>query len=161
MTKNTIIFVGYIIIIFHFFSCSIRNNNSITLDKKSKAALPTSINKFNTAFQKGDVPILEAMITSDYIHTNSNSKAIGKENWLNYLHKRATQIQSGYIQVLSYKMDETKTIFHGNTAIVTGKVTVTTKKDSTITENSYRVTNIWIYESEKWKRAAFHDGKIK
>ncbi|WP_408041602.1 nuclear transport factor 2 family protein [Tenacibaculum amylolyticum] len=161
MKKSAFLFVTYIAIAFYFFSCSSTNNDSISLDEKSKAALLTSINKFNTAFQKGDVTTLANMITSDYIHTNSSSKAIRKENWLNYLHKRAAQIQSGDIQVLSYKMDEIKTIFHGNSAIVTGKVTVITKKDNTLTENSYRVTNIWIYESGNWKRAAFHDGKIK
>ncbi|MDO5981844.1 nuclear transport factor 2 family protein [Flavivirga spongiicola] len=120
-----------------------------------------SIDKFNKAFQEGNVKVLESMITENYLHTNGNSKSIRKKDWINYLSKREKEIQSGNLEVIEYKLSETEIELYGNTAMVTGKVTVSNKKSSDIKNNEYRITNIWVYESGAWKRAGFHDGKIK
>nr|WP_298994462.1 nuclear transport factor 2 family protein [uncultured Allomuricauda sp.] len=124
-------------------------------------ALMTSIEKFNKAFSEGDLNILDSMTTTNYLHTNSSSKVIGKKDWFNYLEKRSKRLQSGEIEVLDYKLDETKVEYHGNSAIVTGKVTVKVKDSLGSKENQYRITNLWVYENGTWKRAGFHDGKIK
>ena len=121
----------------------------------------TSIEKFNIAFAQSDLKVLDSMTTANYLHTNSSSKAIGKKDWFNYLEKRNKQLESGAIEVLDYTLDETKIEYHGNSAIVTGRVTVVTKDSIGSKKNQYRITNLWVYENGTWKRAGFHDGKIK
>ncbi|PRX57678.1 nuclear transport factor 2 family protein [Flagellimonas meridianipacifica] len=124
-------------------------------------ALMTSIETFNKAFSEGDLKVLDSMTTANYLHTNGSSKVIGKKGWFNYLEKRSKRLQSGEIEVLNYKLDETKIEYFGNSAIVTGKVSVKVKDSLGSKENKYRITNLWVYENETWKRAGFHDGKIK
>jgi len=77
------------------------------------------------------------------------------------LKKRAQEIKSGTLEVVASQIDEVEIELYGNTAIVTGKVSVSNKKEGTITHNEYRITNIWQSEAGQWKRAGFHDWKIK
>ena len=131
--------------------------NTTLLEKELMAA----IKRFNTAFKAGDVATLESMITDDYVHTNGTSSPIGKESWLNYLRKRKQDIEDGEFKVLKYTMSEEQAVFHGHTAIVTAKISVVNEKDKILDLQAYRVTNIWVYQDGSWKRAGFHDGKIK
>lgn len=120
-----------------------------------------AIEHFNAAFQQGNNTVLESMVTENYVHTNGNSKAIGKKDWFNYLSKRENEIKSGNLEVIEYKLDEIEIERYGNMAIVTGKIVVTNKIKESLQKNEYRITNIWVNESGNWKRAGFHDGKIK
>lgn len=144
----------------NFYACT----DTKTAGKKSELLeekLLKSIEKFNKAFQNGNVAVLESMITENYLHTNGNSKSIGKKDWLDYLSKRENEIKSGNLEVIDYKLDETEIEFYRNTAIVTGKVVVLNKENGRIQKSEYRITNIWVNENGIWKRAGFHDGKIK
>ena len=136
------------------FSCEPKN-------PVDRDALLTSIETFNTAFSESDLAVLDSMTTSNYLHTNSSSQVIGKTDWFNYLEKRNKRVESGEIEILDYSLDETKIEYHGNSAIVTGRVTVITKDSLETKQNQYRITNLWVYENGTWKRAGFHDGKIK
>ncbi len=124
-------------------------------------ALLSAIETFNTAFSEGDLAILDSMTTSNYMHTNSSSRVIGKTDWFSYLEKRSKRLESGEIEVLDYTLDETKIEYHGSSAIVAGRVTVITKDSLGTKQNQYRITNLWVYENSIWKRAGFHDGKIE
>ncbi len=128
-----------------------------TTNQKELAA---SINKFNKAFALGDLEVLDALTTKNYLHTNSSSQVIVKSDWFNYLKKRNERLRSGEFVVLDYVLDQTKIEYHGSSAIVTGRVTVVTKDSIETTKNQYRITNLWVYEDNRWKRAGFHDGKI-
>lgn len=141
-----------------FFSCFLLSQ--CAPEAGSEKELVATIEKFNTAFQEGDVELLSTMITDDYSHTNGTSKMIGKDVWLNYLKKRAKDIEAGKIKVLNYAMDDLDIQMLENTAIVTAKIRVKTQQQDTVVENAYRVTNIWTFENGTWKRAGFHDGKI-
>ncbi len=127
----------------------------------SEKELRSAIEKFNTAFQEGNVELLSSMITDDYSHTNGTSKMIGRDVWLNYLKKRAKDIEAGKIKVLAYTMDELDIQLLQNSAIVTARIQVETQQQDTVVQNAYRVTNIWTFQDGKWKRAGFHDGKIQ
>ncbi|MEM8846783.1 MAG: nuclear transport factor 2 family protein [Bacteroidota bacterium] len=135
-------------------SCQPKNEVDPTL-------LQTSIDAFNTAFSQGDLNTLDSLTIANYLHTNSSSKVIGKTDWFNYLEKRNKRLESGEIEVLEYKLDETKIEYHGNSAIVTGRVTVVIKDSLGPKQNQYRITNLWVFENGTWKRAGFHDGKIQ
>ena len=149
-----------IILAFNFSFCTEKE----TANKQSeitKEKLLNTIKKFNRAFQEGNNAVLESMVTENYLHTNGNSKSIGKKDWFNYLSKRENEIKSENLEVIEYKLDEMEMEFYGNMAIVTGKIVVSNKRKGEIQENEYRITNIWVNESGNWKRAGFHDGKIK
>lgn len=136
--------------------CQCKNQHS-----PNSEALLAAIDKFNVAFAKGDLTTLDSLTTENYLHTNSSSQVIGKTNWFNYLKKRSEGLKSGDLIVLNYVLDQTKIEFHGSTAIVTGRVTVVTKDSIGSKENQYRITNLWVYKDDHWKRAGFHDGKIE
>lgn len=123
--------------------------------------LIASIEKFNTAFAQGNLMTLDSLTTKNYLHTNSSSQVIGKTDWFNYLEKRKERLKSGDLTVLDYALDQTKIEYHGSSAIVTGRVTVVTKDSMGTKENHYRITNLWVFEEGRWKRAGFHDGKIE
>ncbi len=120
-----------------------------------------ALETFNQAFANADVETLDQMITSNYIHTNSNSKSFGREPWLNYLKGRQSKIADGTLTVQEYRLDDREIAFHGNTAIVTGKIVMSGVEDSNTFSREIRVTNIWVNEKGQWKRAGFHDTRIQ
>ncbi|WP_181899418.1 nuclear transport factor 2 family protein [Flagellimonas nanhaiensis] len=152
--------VLYFVLSLIVLSCGDKTGNVASNESKKEALLNT-IKKFNTAFKEGDIDVLESMITENYLHTNGNSKVIQKKDWFNYLTQRSQDIASGKIQVTDYTMDETAIEFHGSTAIVTGRISVSTLTDGQTQTSQYRITNIWVLEDGNWKRAGFHDGKIQ
>ncbi len=139
-------------------------NNEVTQkfnSQEEKETLIKRIEEFNAAFIDGNVDKLESMITDNYLHTNSSSKVIRKDDWLAYLVKRKNEIESGKLIVKDYKMDETEIEIYDNMAIVTGKISFSTSKLDEQKEHEIRITNIWIKDKDIWKRAGFHDTRIK
>lgn len=144
------------IFLFTCMSCVISNSKNPT-----KESLLEAITKFNDAFSKGHAETLVTMISNDYRHTNANTKAIDARSWVNYLHKRSKDLQSKNLVVHSYDMDQIEVVLYGTSAVVTGRVKTSSTYKGNKNENEFRVTHFWVYENERWKRAAFHDGKIK
>ena len=143
-----------------FWNCT-RPDKQDILSAEEKASLKTAIMKFNKAFEEGDVNTLSSMITADYQHTNGTSQAIDKASWLAYLEKRQAAIQSGKLVVKKYEMESPNIIYYGTTAVLTTKVLTVVEEQGETKTNEYRVTNFWVYQSNEWKRAGFHDGKIR
>jgi len=144
------------------FTASCQQNNKVR-DAQDPTAdqLRETLKAFNNAFATSDLATLDSLTTQNYLHTNSSSQVIGKSAWFNYLKKRDGNVKSGTVEVLEYVLEDPKIEMHHKMAIVTGKVKVVTKDSLGLHRNAYRVTNIWIHDEGKWKRAGFHDGKIK
>lgn len=140
-------------------SCS-DNSSQSEKDNTKKEQLLETVETFNKAFNEGNIEVLIPMITKNYVHTNSNSKSIGKEDWLAYLAKRKKQIESGELVIKNYKMDEIEVEMHDDMAIVTGKISFLSISGGMEKQNAYRVTNVWVLEDGRWKRAGFHDTRI-
>lgn len=138
-------------------SCSV----SDAPEKPTKEGLQKAISTFNTAFATGNVPELVYLISDDYRHTNGNSKSIDAKSWLDYLHKRSADIRSKDLVVHNYDMDEIDIVMYNSSAVVTGRIKTSSTYQGNKRENEFRVTHIWVFENERWKRAGFHDGKIK
>lgn len=141
-------------------SCKTENSQKFDLATE-KEKLMKRVDEFNTAFGTGEIEKLEAMITNNYVHTNGSSKSIPKNDWLAYLKKRKKELLSGRLVVKNYKMNETKVEISNNIAILTAKVSFTTITSYEQKENEFRVTNIWVKKDGIWKRAGFHDTRIK
>lgn len=126
-----------------------------------KAELREAIDFFNRAFAEADTSKLKSMLTEDYQHSNSYYEAIGKDTWLDYVGQRKADLDSGEMELLNYALDQERIQVIGNTGILSGRISVESRLGSDTTKAAYRITNVWIREEGKWKRAAFHDGRIK
>jgi len=126
-----------------------------------KTELKEAINVFNQAFAEADTSLLRYMLTDDYQHSNSYYEAIGKETWLEYVGQRKADLDSGEMELLDYGMDQEQIQLIGNTGILSGRISVKSRLATDTMSATYRITNVWVKEDGKWKRAAFHDGRIK
>ena len=154
------IFIFYFLGLILIQSCSSKTNNAPGSGEE-KEELLARIELFNSAFQKGEVEKLELMITNNYLHTNSSSKSIGRNDWVAYLKKRKKDLANGDLIVDNYKMDETQIEMYDDMAIVTAKISFSSKKYGELKESEIRITNVWVKEGGVWKRAGFHDTRIK
>lgn len=146
------------ILLMSILVCTTYNCSTRKVDAKKE--LLDAMERFNTAFQSGNVAVISSMVTDNYLHTNGSSKSIRKGDWLDYLKKREKEIKSGNLEVIAYGMEEMEIEIHGKIALVTGKIVVTTKEKNETKTNEYRITNLWLKLDGNWKRAGFHDGKI-
>ena len=129
---------------------------------QEEADLRQAITNFNEAFKAGNLTTLDAMVVDNYVHTNGTSKSFGKGAWFNYLESRSQDINDGTLEVRHYEMlDAEIEFFTSDAAILTARILAASRRDSVTTENEYRVTNLWVKDAGAWKRAAFHDGKIR
>ncbi len=131
-----------------------------TATKTEKEVLQ-AIKKFNQAFRQADAALLEAMLTDQYIHSNSGSKVIDKKSWLNYIKKRRKQLDSQTLKVASYQMSEVVMKVYGNTVVVNVLITATGTRHQQAFQSKIRCTQVWVNQQGTWKRAAFHDSKLK
>lgn len=148
--------ISFYLLLFLLISCAQSKK-----DKIPNGELSRTLEKFNTAFANGNLTVLDSLTTENYLHTNGNAQVITKDQWFNYLRKRNKRLESGALSILEYDFTEQKIEFYGTTSIITGKVKVISKDSLGTKESQYRVTHIWVYEDGLWKRAGFHDGKIK
>ena len=155
--SNVILFLFIPLIGIHCTSQTSEVENAETQLRELKEA----INTFNEAFKAGDLGIIKSMVTEDYIHTNGISKSIRKNDWFNYLEKRSKEIKDGKLIISKYEMVDSVIELHDNAAILTAKIIIESSKDGNFQQNEYRITNFWIKKNGSWKRAGFHDGKIK
>ncbi|MEP1095785.1 MAG: nuclear transport factor 2 family protein [Cyclobacteriaceae bacterium] len=127
----------------------------------SRSTLEQALQEFNAAFEQANVEVLDQMISKNYVHTNGSWKSFGREDWLGYMKKRKVEITTGELQVTKYEMREVEIEMHGSSAIITGKFLYEGVQKGISFEREIRVTNLWVIENEKWKRAGFHDTRIK
>lgn len=130
-------------------------------DLPTEASFREAVETFNQAFLEGNAEKIGAMVTDNYQHTNGSSLAMGKERWTKFLKMREQEIADGLVKDLSYVMDQERVEMYGNTGILTARVTMVSEVEGEEVSNAFRVTNVWVYEKGTWKRAGFHDEKIK
>ena len=156
-TLTNILFIG---IMLGCFACKEVEQKQPS-QEELKTELKEAIDTFNRAFAEADTSQLKHMLTDDYQHSNSYYEAIGKETWLEYVGQRKADLDSGEMELLTYGMDQEKIQLIGNTGILSGRIRVESRLAEDTIRAAYRITNVWIKEEGKWKRAAFHDGRIK
>ncbi len=123
-------------------------------------SLEEAIAKFNAAFAEADVEKLSAMITDDYRHTNGHQASIDRQAWLQYLKKRKAALASGALQVSRYELVDPVITKYDASAMLTGIIEMEGVQDSLPFSQKIRITNLWVIDDGKWKRAAFQDAKI-
>ncbi len=130
-------------------------------DTASQETLVLAVKNFNEAFERGDVERLDQLITENYVHTNGSWKAFGKNEWLEYMRKRRARIDSGELQLSTYRMDDLNIEMHKTSAFVTGKIVMEGTENGESFKKEIRVSNFWVNKDGQWKRAGFHDTRIE
>lgn len=126
----------------------------------SVSDLRSTVESFNEAYVKGDTSTLAQMISDQYVHTNNTWKSFGKNQWLGYMRSRREKLDQGKLVITSYEMDEYAVELFDNSAVVTARISSKGTENGSLFDKSFRVTNLWVYNDEEWKRAAFHDTPI-
>ena len=127
---------------------------SCTAPTKSVAA---ALEAFTEAFRTADIEALDQMLTDDYVHTNTGASPIGKAAWLDWMASRREQLARGDYVMETYELEEPEIALYGTAAVVTGMVHASGTSNNQPFDNRIRVTNLWVYEHGRWRRAAFHD----
>lgn len=144
--------LGLVVLLFVLSACQ---------STRSNEELSETLSKFNKAFETGDLDYLDQHTKDTYLHTNGSSKSFDKTAWFNYLKNRSADIKSGKIKMELYEMTEISMQQYGNSALVTGKVRTKGINNSEPFDRELRVTHYWVLEEGLWKRAGFHDTRIK
>lgn len=131
-----------------------------SIDQKTEELLTTLYN-FNLAFAESNASLLEPLLTDQYTHTNGSSAPYTKEVWLNYIKSRKEKIEEGTLIVDDYGMTDIQMTFYDKSALVNGIVYSKGTEKGVPFDKQFRVTHLWVMESNQWKRAAFHDGVIE
>ena len=138
----------------------------LTYSAKCQAALKVSdvrasFDKFNQAFLEADVAILETLLAKNYVHVNGGSgNVINKQSWLKWIAFRRAEVDSGDLIIDTYEVNDIKIQIFGETAVVTGIVKSTGKRQGKPFNLSIRFTNVWLMEDGILRRAAFHDSHL-
>ncbi len=128
--------------------------------QKELDSLEATIEAFNTAFQEGNLTVLDSLTTDNYTHTNSSDRAFSKERWFNYLENRSKDLASGQLKIDEYQLLEKEIQLHEKSAIVTGLIITSGFSQGNEFSRQIRVSNYWVKENETWKRAGFHDTRL-
>ena len=120
----------------------------------SKESLENAVVKFNQYFKAGDIDGLESMTGSQYQHTTGTNKSIGKEEWLEFMTRRTSEIKNGELEVLQYDMTDLEINVSGKSGSVTGKTLIHSIQNGIDQFISYRITMNWVIENGSWKRSS-------
>ena len=129
--------------------------------QQNPAELFTSIKSFNEAFSNADTATLSTLITKKYVHSNGSSGPYDRNQWLAYVQSRKAKMDQGNLEIQSYEMKDLRIMDYEKSAIVSATVEVKQIEDGLSSTKIFLVTHLWVQENQKWKRAAFHDGKIE
>ncbi|MEO1480862.1 MAG: nuclear transport factor 2 family protein [Myxococcota bacterium] len=119
--------------------------------------LEDAVQAFGLAFRSGDVNRVSALIAKHYVHINGSAPPIGRDAWLTWYAGFARSIRDDEHRFDRYELVDRQIVYHGEAAVVTGVVeTAGTGGDGPFRQQ-IRVSNTWVFEGGRWRRAAFHD----
>lgn len=119
------------------------------------------ITAFDHAYKTGDITTLNAMVSSNYLHTNPSGNVVSREVWLNWNSGRAESIASGELVIDKYETSDLDINIYGtDVALVSGINTSSGTNNGEAFETKVRFTHAWVLENDTWKRAAFHDSYL-
>ena len=111
---------------------------------------------FTAAFQARDADALDALLAEHYVHSNDSSPPLERADWLGSM-KRAAAARASGSSSSTMDFADVKVRVSGDTAVVTGLVTMRGERDGKPFGMNIRYTNVWAWDGEDWYRVAFHD----
>ena len=120
-----------------------------------------SFDRFSEAFLAADVETLAALLTDDYIHTNSGAPPLGRTEWLAWVGGRTARVAAGELVYDDYRVEDLAIRRHGDAAVITGRARGRGRDGDRAFTVDVRFTQLWVDTDDGWRRAAFHDAAAK
>ncbi|MCO6478761.1 MAG: nuclear transport factor 2 family protein [Phaeodactylibacter sp.] len=127
----------------------------------SLESLHQALDAFNDAYARADGAALDKMVATGYLHTNGARPPLDKGEWLQYVATRRKAIDRGSLVVDRYVLLDLKTRLHGNAAALSARIRASGLDENGPYEHEFRATQLWVFEADGWKRAAYHDGQVR
>jgi ketosteroid isomerase-like protein len=121
-------------------------------DETVPTELDDGLRRFGDAWAKGDVAVLDALLSPTYTHATTSGKFQRRAEWLAYAAGRTgrqSQLRFADVQTHSF----------GNVAVVTGRNDVEGRGDRDAAgreDRSVLFTQVWVRGDTGWQREAFH-----
>ena len=152
---------------FHYYAvslvCFLLSGGAVfkTQANDELVSLQSAIDTFNNAFVSSDIVTLNKLLAPEYTHTNSGSKAFGKQRWLNWIKSRQQDTHTGVLKYNQYLTRDLEIKLFDSFAIVTGRNIADGVNRGQLFTVDIRFTHVWVKRNNQWLRAAFHDAVAK
>ena len=122
------------------------------------AGLSKAVEKYYSAFYRGDVETVKRMTRDDYLQTDVNGYVQDKTTWLaEYYMPIAAKIKGG-LKLDEPPSSDVQIRRYGNVAVRIGR---TALKSNVVSGRSspvdLRFTQVWVKSNGEWQRAAFQN----
>lgn len=117
--------------------------------ENAEPAIRKLVTERDQAIQSGDVAAIERIYSDDYISTSATG-----------LHRTKAEViedfKSGALKIESISSDDVNVRQHGDTAIVTGRMTAKGKDRGRDVSGERRFTQVYVKKNGRWQLVAFH-----
>ncbi len=118
-------------------------------DSDSAAKILALENKWNDAYQRGDVATINSILADDFVITEEDGSTFSKSGYIAHMGTSDNK-------VLLSEMSDLKIHFHGNVAIVIGAYHEKGTTKGKPYEFHDRLTDVWLLEDSRWQVIASH-----
>jgi len=102
---------------------------------------------FSAAVAKRDAAALEDFWTDDYTFINPHGALLTKK-------QRLENLKSGHTQVEPVANEDQDVRVYGDTAVITGRLTLKGKYSGKEASGQYRSINVWVNQGGRWRLVA-------
>ena len=118
------------------------------------------VQRFADAFRAADAETLAKLLAADYAHTNAGGAPLTREQWLAYIQKRRSDLQSGALTIAVYENRDLEVRVSNGAAVVTGTNHTEGVAAGRPFSTKLRFTQVWLRTGSGWVRWAFHDAPV-
>lgn len=116
-------------------------------------AIRQLVNERDQAIQRGDTAAIDRIYADDYISTSASGLVRTKAQVIE-------DFKSGALKIESITSDEINVRAHGETAIVTGRMTTKGQDRGRDVSGQNRFTQMYMRRNGRWQIVAFHLSRI-
>lgn len=106
-------------------------------------------NKWNEAYQRGDIAAMNALLADDFIITVEDGSRLSKPGYIAHSGDSTVHVEKSEMSDLKIRM-------HGNTAVATGAYHEKGKSKGKPYEYRDRFTDVWMNINGRWQVIASH-----
>ena len=110
-------------------------------------ALAERVRAYREAIAKRDLTTLDDMWADDYTFTNPHGAFLTKK-------QRLENAKSGHTQVEPIASEDQDVRVYGDTAVITGRITLKGKYSGKEASGQYRSINVWVNQGGRWRLVA-------
>ena len=110
-------------------------------------ALAERVRTYREAIAKRDLTTLDDIWADDYTFTNPHGAFLTKK-------QRLENLKSGHTQVEPVANEDQDVRVYGDTAVITGRLTLKGKYSGKEASGQYRSINVWVNQGGRWRLVA-------